>query len=86
MSQEKEKTLEKFIRCQQSAKTLLGADYITRIQPRKDILSAVMKENQVKEVQALLILSQKPAYKKDPMGQVLFMAACAELIQDKVSV
>jgi len=62
------------------AKTILGATYPERIKPYKEIITGVMKANQVGPLQAVLKLSETDVYQQSEVAKLLFMAAAVEIV------
>ena len=63
------------------AKGLFKDEYHDRIEPYKQLIAAVMKENNIGEFQAVILISQSKTYLENPMSQMLFMSAAVELIE-----
>ena len=75
------KMAAKLYKCRDTAKNFLGAEYKERLKPYTQILTAVMKANNLEEIPALLKVSETETYQDSPIGQMMFMAATVELIE-----
>lgn len=72
----------KLYNCRDTAKRFFGDKYFEKIKPYKDLIQAVMKANDLEELPALLKISKTHAYQENAMGQMMFMAATVELIEN----
>lgn len=75
------KTAVTLLKYRNDAKNLLGATYPERIKPYKDIISMVMKANDIGPLQAVLKLSETEVYQQGDVAKLLFMAAAVEIVE-----
>jgi hypothetical protein len=71
----------KLYECRDTAKRFFGQEYKKKLEPYTHIIKAVMKANNLEEIQALFKISQTETYQENPMGQMMFMAAVVELTE-----
>lgn len=78
------KMAAKLYECRDTAKSLAkmqGEDYKEMLKPYSDIITKVMKANNLKHIPALLKISETKTYQDSGMAQMLFMAALTELME-----
>jgi len=78
------KITAKLYECRDTAKSLAkmkGEDYKEMLKPYSDIITKVMKANNLKHIPALLKISETKTYQDSGMAQMLFMAALTELME-----
>ena len=81
------KMAAKLYECRDTAKSLAkmkGEDYKQMLKPYSDIITNVMKSNNLKHIPALLKISETKTYQNSGMAQMLFMAALTELMEPSV--
>lgn len=84
MTEERVKIAAKLYKCRDTAKTLSklnNESYAEMLKPYTDIIKAVMRSNNLSELEALLRISKSKTYEDSGMAQLLFMAATVELIE-----
>lgn len=72
----------KLYNCRDTAKRYLREEYEVKIQPYKHIIKEVMKSNNVDELEALLMVSDTKTYQENKFGQMMFLAATVDLIEE----
>lgn len=78
------KMAAKLYKCRDTAKSLAkmqGDDYKEMLKPYSDIITKVMKANNLKHIPALLKIIETKTYQDSGMAQILFMAALTELME-----
>jgi len=75
------KMAAKLYKCRDTAKRFLREEYQEKLKPYKDLITAVMKANNLEEIPALLKISETETYQENGMGQMMFMAAVVELME-----
>lgn len=75
------KIAAKLYECRDTAKRFLREEYAERLKPYIAIIKAVMKANQLDELEAILKISKTETYQEDGMRQMLFLAAAVELME-----
>lgn len=78
------KMAAKLYECRDTAKSLAkmqGENYKEMLAPYTDIITKVMKANNLKHIPALLKISGTKTYQDSGMAQMLFMAALTELME-----
>lgn len=81
------KMAAKLYECRDTAKSLAkmqGEDYTEMLKPYSEIITKVMKANNLKHIPALLKISETKTYQDSGMAQMLFMAALTELMEPSV--
>jgi len=68
-------------KCRDVAKRFFREEYAEKLKPYIHIIKAVMKSNELNELQAILKISQSETYQNDGMVQLMFMAAAVELLE-----
>lgn len=75
------KMAAKLYECRDTAKAFFKEDYNDRLVPYISILKAVMANNNLEEIPALLKISKTQHYHENGMAQMMYMAAVVELIE-----
>jgi len=75
------KIAAKLYECRDTAKRFFREEYAEKLKPYISIIKAVMKANELDELQAILKISQTETYQENGMTQMLFMAAAVELME-----
>lgn len=83
MTQTTFKNLAKLKAVQQQTKLALGGKYKTSIQPFVDILSKVMKANDINEFQALKLIKEETSIYKKAHAPMFFASALIEITEAK---
>lgn len=87
MSEQHIKMASKLYECRDAAKSLAkmqGENYKEMLNPYSDIITKVMKANNLKHIPALLKISETKTYQDNGTTQMLFMAALVELIEPSI--
>lgn len=64
-----------------TAKRLLGNEFLEKLAPYKNCIQQEMKAKGVDEINALLNISKTETYKKSGAVQMMFISAVTELIE-----
>lgn len=75
------KIAAKLYECRDTAKRFFRDEYAAKLKAYISIIKAVMKANELDEIQALLKISKTETYKENGMGQMMFMAAVVEIME-----
>ncbi len=75
------KTAAKLYKYRDTARKFFKDDYKTKLEPYTHIVKQVMIANNLKEIPALLKISETQTYQENPMGQMMFIAAAVELME-----
>lgn len=75
------KIAAKLYECRDTAKRFFREEYAEKLKPYIAIIKAVMKANELDELQAILKISQTESYQENGMAQMMFMAAVVEIME-----
>ena len=75
------KIAAKLYECRDTAKRFFREEYAAKLKPYIHIITAVMKANELDELQAILKISKTETYQENGMTQMLFMAAAVEIME-----
>jgi hypothetical protein len=73
---------QKLYHCRDTAKRFFREEFPKKLEPYTDLIQAVMKANKIEVIPALLEISKTETYQENGMGQMMFMAATVELLEN----
>ena len=77
------KNLSQLKAVQKEVKTALGVEYANTIQPFVDIISKVMKANNINEFEALKLIKEETSIYKNEHAPMFFASALIEITEAK---
>lgn len=75
------KIAAKLYKCRDAAKSFFRDEFKEKIKPYSQLISEVMKANELDEMRALLKISHTNAYQESALSQMMFIAALVEMIE-----